>query len=102
MPEEPMRLKRCQGHTAGFARVSAAIGALGLLCVCSDRHAFDTLCPRPQNPGSGRLALRRYDGSPSTIDEGFLMENTESEGDGPESMLHFIKACRGQSFYEFR
>lgn len=48
-----------------------------------------------KNPGSGRLALRRYDGSPSTIDEGFLMENTESEGDGPESMLHFIKACRG-------
>ena len=23
------------------------------------------------------------------------MENTEQEGNGPESMLHFIKACRG-------
>ena len=72
--------------------------------------------------GSGRLELRKHDGSESYIDEGFLMENTgadtihlheslpqcsssdrhalfwcnsEQEGNGPESMLEFIKACRG-------
>ena len=45
--------------------------------------------------GSGRLELRYHDGSPSFISEGFVMENTEQDGDGPESTLEFIKACRG-------
>lgn len=45
--------------------------------------------------GSGRLELRYHDGSPSKISEGFLMENTDQAGNGPESMLEFIKACRG-------
>lgn len=44
---------------------------------------------------SGRLELRKHDGSESYISEGFLMENTEAEGMGPESLLEFIKACRG-------
>ena len=48
-----------------------------------------------KNPDSGRLELRKHDGSPSYVSEGFLMENTEKEGNGPESMLEFIKACRG-------
>jgi len=50
-----------------------------------------------KNPASGRLELRYHDTSkPSFICEGgFLMENTEQAGDGPESMLEFIKACRG-------
>jgi len=48
-----------------------------------------------KNVGSGRLELRKHDGSESYISEGFLMENTEAEGNGPESLLHFIKACRG-------
>ena len=30
-----------------------------------------------KNPSSGRLELRRHDGSESYISEGFLMENTE-------------------------
>ena len=51
-----------------------------------------------KNIDSGRLELRRHDGSESIIDEGFLMENTEQEGIGPESMLHFIRACRGLDF----
>ena len=48
--------------------------------------------------GSGRLELRKHDGSESYIDEGFLMENTAAEGNGPESLLHFIAACRGLPF----
>merc|ERR1712061_905292 len=51
-----------------------------------------------KNPTSGRLEFRRHDGGPSHISEGFLMENTEQEGNGPESMLHFIAACRGLPF----
>ena len=39
--------------------------------------------------------LRKHDGSESYISEGFEMENTEKEGTGPESLLEFIKACRG-------
>jgi len=46
---------------------------------------------------SGRLELRRHDGS-SHVSEGFLMENTEQAGNGPESMLQFIAACRGLEF----
>ena len=48
-----------------------------------------------RDPSSGRLELRRHDGTPSHISEGFLMENGSSEGDGPESVRHFIAACRG-------
>jgi predicted dehydrogenase len=48
-----------------------------------------------KDPTSGRLELRNLDGSESSISEGFLMENTEAEGNGPESLLHFIAACRG-------
>jgi predicted dehydrogenase len=44
---------------------------------------------------SGRLELRYHDGRPSTIHEGFRMENTEQEGEGPESLRHFLAACRG-------
>merc|ERR1719272_2101286 len=51
-----------------------------------------------KNVGSGKLELRYHSGEPSFIDEGFLMENTEQEGNGPESMLEFIKACRGQPY----
>merc|ERR1740138_1662275 len=48
-----------------------------------------------KDPKSGRLELRKHDGSESYVSEGFLMENTEVEGNGPESMLQFIAACRG-------
>ena len=48
-----------------------------------------------KHPKSGRLELRYHDGSPSHVSEGFLMENTESDGNGPESLCEFIKACRG-------
>eukprot|EP00756_Hemistasia_phaeocysticola_P048328 Hpha_TRINITY_DN22758_c0_g1::TRINITY_DN22758_c0_g1_i1::g.34223::m.34223 len=47
-------------------------------------------------PHSGHLEVRKLDGSPPTVVEGgFLMENGEQEGNGPESLLHFIAACRG-------
>jgi len=48
-----------------------------------------------KDESSGRLELRRHDGTESFISEGFLMENTEAEGTGPESLLQFIAACRG-------
>ena len=48
-----------------------------------------------KNPASGRLEMRYHDGRPSVISEGFLMENTEVPGNGPESLLQFIAACRG-------
>ena len=51
-----------------------------------------------KNEKSGKLELRYHSGEPSFVDEGFLMENTEQEGNGPESMLEFIKACRGQPY----
>lgn len=52
-----------------------------------------------KNPASGRLELRRHDGSESTIAPGgFMMENTEAEGNGPESLLNFIAACRGLEY----
>jgi len=47
-----------------------------------------------KDPASGRLELRKHDGT-STVSEGFLMENTEVPGLGPESLLQFIAACRG-------
>ena len=50
-----------------------------------------------KHPGSGRLELRRHDGT-SHVTEGFLMENTAQAGDGPESMQHFIAACRGMEY----
>lgn len=48
-----------------------------------------------KDPSSGRLELRRHDGAPSRVVEGFLMENTAQEGDGPESLQNFVAACRG-------
>ena len=52
-----------------------------------------------KNRASGRLELRRHDGSESTIAPGgFMMENTEAEGNGPESLLNFIAACRGLEY----
>lgn len=52
-----------------------------------------------KDPSSGRLELRKHDGSKSYIAEGgFLMENTAAEGNGPESLLNFVAACRGLPF----
>eukprot|EP01047_Picozoa_sp_COSAG01_P071964 COSAG01_NODE_11319_length_1959_cov_19.573118_4_plen_69_part_00 len=35
-----------------------------------------------KHPDSGQLELRYHDGRPSFISKGFLMENTEVEGNG--------------------
>jgi len=52
-----------------------------------------------KNSKSGRLELRYHDQEKEPfVSEGFLMENTETEGNGPESMQHFIAACRGLPF----
>jgi predicted dehydrogenase len=47
-----------------------------------------------KDPNSGKLELKRHDGT-NYVADGFLMENTEAEGNGPESLLQFIAACRG-------
>jgi len=50
------------------------------------------------DPSSGRLELRKHDGTENYVSEGFLMENTEKAGNGPESMQQFIAACRGLEY----
>ena len=48
---------------------------------------------------SGQLEVRYFDDKKeSYISKGFLMENGEVEGNGPESLQHFIAACRGLRF----
>ena len=52
-----------------------------------------------KHPSSGSLTAKFHDqATPDFVSDGFLMENTESEGNGPESLLHFIAACRGLPF----
>jgi len=51
-----------------------------------------------KHQGSGKLELTKHDGSATYVSEGFLMENTEAEGNGPESLLNFVAACRGLPF----
>jgi predicted dehydrogenase len=51
-----------------------------------------------QDEGSGRLLLRRRDGG-SEVREGFLFENYDQKGDGPESVHAFIEACGGTDPY---
>eukprot|EP01063_Lacrimia_lanifica_P037683 TRINITY_DN780_c0_g1_i2.p1 TRINITY_DN780_c0_g1~~TRINITY_DN780_c0_g1_i2.p1 ORF type:complete len:383 (+),score=147.37 TRINITY_DN780_c0_g1_i2:69-1217(+) len=61
-------------------------GEKGVLSYCGD----------DKKPESGRLEVKKMDGSPAYMHEGgFLMENTEAEGHGPESLQTFITACRG-------
>ena len=47
-----------------------------------------------QDPSSGALQLLRRDGTRETMD-GFLFENYEADGTGPESVQAFVAACRG-------
>ena len=52
-----------------------------------------------KRPSSGNLTAKFHDAAtPDFISEGFLMENTEAGGYGPESLLQFIAACRGLPF----
>ena len=53
--------------------------------LCSHRYGGDD-----KNVGSGRLELRKHDGSESYIDEGFLMENT---GGRVFPLLFFLSFC---------
>jgi predicted dehydrogenase len=51
-----------------------------------------------QQLSSGRLSLRRRDGANQTV-EGFLFENYEPNGEGPESVDAFIRACLGDDYF---
>jgi predicted dehydrogenase len=52
------------------------------------------------NPKSGQLEVRYHDEKKDSYiaEGGFLMENGEVEGNGPESLKQFISACRGLPF----
>ena len=64
-------------------------GSKGVLSFCGD----------DKKPSSGNLTVKFHDtDTPDFVSEGFLMENTDSEGNGPESLVHFIAACRGLPF----
>ena len=47
-----------------------------------------------QCASSGELRLSRRDGPPSVV-PGFLFENYDAAGTGPESLQAFIDACNG-------
>ena len=47
-------------------------------------------------PESGKLELSRRDGGHDVVD-GFLFENFVQGGRGPESLLAFVAACRGEA-----
>lgn len=55
------------------------------------------------DPTSGRLELRQHmTGTPEfpcDPDVGFAFENTDPNGDGPESMQAFLDACQGKQDY---
>lgn len=48
-----------------------------------------------QDPDSGSLLLRRHDGEAEEL-PGFLFENYEDAGLGPESLQAFVAACRAR------
>lgn len=52
---------------------------------------------------SGHMELRRVETGgivEKPAGEGFYFENTEQDGDGPESLQNFIAACRGEEYYD--
>lgn len=48
-----------------------------------------------REPNSGRLELRRPDGSTEVLHENFHFENLDAEGLGPESLQNFVQLCCG-------
>mgnify|MGYP003865429475 CR=1 FL=1 len=58
------------------------------------------------DPSSGKLELRagkndqlNDEGEVDVIADEFLFENTDKTGEGPESLLTFLAACRGETDY---
>ena len=50
-------------------------------------------------PGAGgSLELRRFDGR-TVVVPGFEFENTDMDGDGPESLQAFLHACQGRPYF---
>ena len=48
---------------------------------------------------SGKLDVRYHDEKEKAfVKDGFLMENTEPKGLGPESLRNFLRACNGENF----
>jgi len=44
---------------------------------------------------SGKMEIRLNDGSTTVVEGGFLFENTDKEGLGPESLQEFVVGCGG-------
>ena len=49
-----------------------------------------------REPNSGRLELRRPDGSTEVLHANFHFENLDAEGLGPESLQNFVQLCCGR------
>ena len=47
-----------------------------------------------ENPSSGRLELRREDGSTELVDPNFAFVNSSPEGNGAESVQDFVQYCK--------
>ena len=45
------------------------------------------------------LSLKTYDGIHDTTIPGFDFENTDADGNGPESLCAFLAACQGQPYH---
>jgi predicted dehydrogenase len=48
-----------------------------------------------RDPSSGRLEIRKSDGSIEVLHDEFQFENTSNEGLGPESLQMFVQLCCG-------
>lgn len=52
-----------------------------------------------QRPASGRLEVRRREGGPSVVHDGFEFEDYAEGGVGPATLGALVDACLGRSYY---
>jgi predicted dehydrogenase len=78
------------------------VGTDGYLTFCGNdedkgKTSLDEAGSEDTGSGAGELALIRFDGRREVI-PGFEFENTDQDGDGPESLQHFLDACLGNEY----
>ena len=87
----------------GNAHSDPPIGKLVQIHMYGDKGAL-LYSGDDTQPHSGALELRLSDESDGKVeyqlqDQGFLFENIDPNGTGPESLHQLFKACRGQDYY---